>query len=53
MKNVANLVWEEDGQGLTEYTLIMLAVAMVAIYAVFGFGQVISSSLNDTATKIP
>ncbi len=40
MKTVANLLWEEDGQGLVEYAfiLVLVAVGLIGVLGVLGEG---------------
>ena len=42
----------EEGQGLTEYALILAFVAVVSIVALQLLGTNISSILNSVATKL-
>jgi Flp pilus assembly pilin Flp len=43
---------EESGQGLGEYALILLFIAIVAIAALTFLGSDLSSILSDVATQL-
>jgi pilus assembly protein Flp/PilA len=43
---------EEDGQGLTEYALILTLIAVVAIAALTLFGGKVTSYLSTVATSV-
>jgi Flp pilus assembly pilin Flp len=43
---------DEDGQGLTEYALILVFVAIVAIVALTFFGGKITSVLSSIANSL-
>ena len=43
---------EEDGQGLTEYALILTLIAVVAIAALTLFGGKVTSDLSTVATSV-
>jgi pilus assembly protein Flp/PilA len=49
---LARTVREEEGQGLAEYALILVFIAIVAIAALTLLGTNISSVLNSVATKL-
>jgi Flp pilus assembly pilin Flp len=49
---MGTMVRAEEGQGLTEYALILVFVAIVAIVALELLGSNITSVLNKTAEKI-
>lgn len=43
---------EEDGQGLTEYALILVLVAVLAIAALTLLGDNVTSALNSAANSL-
>lgn len=49
---IARLVNREDGQGLTEYGLIITLVAIVAIASLAFFGGSVTSQLTTVARNI-
>jgi pilus assembly protein Flp/PilA len=49
---LARTVREEEGQGLAEYALILVFIAIVAIAALTLLGTNISSVLNSVAGKL-
>jgi pilus assembly protein Flp/PilA len=48
----SRLVRDEHGQGLAEYALILVFIAIVAIAALTLLGTNISTLLNSIATKV-
>jgi Flp pilus assembly pilin Flp len=50
--NLAVRVQAEDGQGLTEYALILLFIALVAVAALTFLGSDISSVLSQIANAV-
>lgn len=44
---------DERGQGLTEYALIMLLVAVAAIGVFSAFGRSAANLINNAASTIP
>lgn len=46
------LLQEEDGQGLAEYALILVFVAMAVIGALKAMGLDLNSSLNNSAATM-
>lgn len=52
MKTIANLLREEDGQGLTEYAFILVGVALAALGAVSLFGQAVYFLLENSRTQL-
>ena len=53
MKNlVKNLIREEDGQGLVEYGLIIAAVALAVLVALWAFGDDIVAIFEDIGGKL-
>jgi pilus assembly protein Flp/PilA len=49
---VERLLEEEDGQGLTEYALILVFIAIVAIVALQFLGGKVSSVLETVGSSI-
>jgi Flp pilus assembly pilin Flp len=49
---IGTMVRAEEGQGLTEYALILVFVAIVAIVALKLLGTNITSVLNEVAGKV-
>jgi len=48
----ARLMDEEEGQGLTEYALILALIAIVAIAAVTFLGGKVTSALNSVGSSL-
>ncbi len=48
----ARLMDEEEGQGLTEYALILALIAIVAIAALTLLGGKVTSALNTVANSL-
>ena len=44
---------DERGQGLIEYALVMLFVAVAAIAAMYTLGHTVSSEIPKTSAQIP
>ena len=44
---------EESGQGLVEYALILVFIALVVIVAVGVFGQKVSSMFSQVSSSFP
>lgn len=49
---IARLLDEEDGQGLTEYALILVFIAIVAIAALHFLGGGVTSALSTVGSSI-
>ena len=49
---IARLVEENDGQGLTEYALILALIAIVAIVALNFLGGKVSDALSTVGSSI-
>ena len=49
---IARVTDEEEGQGLTEYALILALIAIVAIAALTLLGGKVQSALTTVATSI-
>jgi len=43
---------EEEGQDLTEYALLLVLIALVAIVAMKGFGSAVSSTFSNAASNL-
>lgn len=52
MNQVKKFFKEEEGQGMTEYGLILGGIAVVAVVALTTMGDNITTKLNDIAAKI-
>ena len=52
IKNFRNLVQREEGQTLSEYALILILVAVVAIVAITLLGNQISGVFNQIANAL-
>jgi pilus assembly protein Flp/PilA len=50
--SICRLLFESDGQGLTEYALILALIALVAIAALTLLGGKVSSELSTVATSV-
>jgi pilus assembly protein Flp/PilA len=50
---VLRVLGEEDGQGLTEYAVILALVAVVAILALTFLGGSITSALTTVTNSLP
>ena len=48
----ARLLDEDEGQGLTEYALILVFIAIVAILALTFLGTTVSNSLSTVANSV-
>lgn len=49
---IARLAEDEEGQGLTEYALILALIAIVAIVALRFLGGAVTSALNTVGSSI-
>ncbi len=47
------MIEDDSGQGLVEYALILVLVALVAISAMTFLGGKNNNSLSNSATKLP
>ncbi|MGV8906501.1 MAG: Flp family type IVb pilin [Acetobacterium sp.] len=53
MKNMfAQMIREEDGQGMVEYGLIIAGVALLAITALFLLGPQLGTMFTNITTKL-
>jgi len=52
MKNLKNLVKNEDGQTMAEYGIILFVIALVAIVGATVLGADISALFSDVAGRI-
>lgn len=52
MKNIKNLVKNEDGQTMAEYGIILFVIALVAIVGATLLGGNISALFTDVAGRI-
>jgi len=53
MKNLLNRLWkEEEGQDLTEYALLMVLIALVAIVSMKTLGQTVSNVFSNAALNL-
>jgi pilus assembly protein Flp/PilA len=53
MKNLLNRLWkEEEGQDLTEYALLMVLIALVAIASMKTLGTTISNVFSNAAGNL-
>lgn len=43
----------QSGATMVEYVIMVTMIAMIAFAAVVTFGQVVNSSLEDSASKMP
>lgn len=50
---IARLVQEDEGQGLTEYALILALIAIVAILALTFLGGKVSNALSTVGNSLP
>ena len=50
---LAHLLDNEEGQGLTEYALILALIAIVAIAALSILGHKVTSVLNTISSSLP
>ena len=50
---LAHLLDDEEGQGLTEYALILALIAIVAIAALTLLGGKVTSVLNTISSSLP
>jgi pilus assembly protein Flp/PilA len=53
MKNLLNRLWkEESGQDLTEYALLLVLIALVAVASMQGLATAIKTVYNTAATDL-
>ena len=53
MKATLNRLWrEEEGQDLTEYALLMVLIALVAIVSMKTLGQTVSNVFSNAAVNL-
>ena len=53
MKTNLNYIFnEEDGQGLAEYALIIVLIALAVVFSVNGFGSTLSEKYNTIMAAI-
>ena len=53
MKNLVNRLWkEEEGQDLTEYALLMVLIALVAIASMKTLGTTVSNVFSNAAANL-
>ena len=53
MKNLAKRLWkEEEGQDLTEYALLLVLIALVAIVSMKTLGQTVSNVFSNAAANL-
>jgi pilus assembly protein Flp/PilA len=53
MKTILKCLWrEEEGQDLTEYALLMVLIALVAIVSMQTLGQTISNVFSNAAVNL-
>ena len=53
MKEVLKRLWiEESGQDLTEYALLLVLIALVAVAAVQGLATAVSTAYTNAAVKL-
>jgi pilus assembly protein Flp/PilA len=53
MKNLLNRLWkEEEGQDLTEYALLMVLIALVAIASMKTLGTTVSNVFSNAAGNL-
>jgi pilus assembly protein Flp/PilA len=49
---IARMIEENDGQGLTEYALILALIAIVAVVALTFLGGKVTSALSTVANSV-
>lgn len=49
---IQSLKKDEEGQGLAEYALILVLIAIVCVVALTFLGQTVSNVLNNVATEL-
>lgn len=52
MKAIKEFLWDQEGQALSEYGLILGLVALVAIVAISAFGNAIKDIFNNLVKSI-
>ncbi len=53
MKNFLMRLWhEEEGQDLTEYALLLVLIALVAIVSMSTLGNAVSNAFSNAATNL-
>ena len=52
MRILLRRVWKDDeGQDLTEYALLLMFIALVAITVIHGFGSVIKNAFSNASAS--
>ncbi len=51
-KNVMNLVKNEQGQGLTEYIILLMLVSVISITAVSTLGHTVRNKIQEASKAI-
>ena len=52
LNTLKRLVIEEEGQGMAEYALILVAIALLCIGAYNALGGAIGAKVNDATTEL-
>ena len=53
MRNMLRSLWkEEEGQDLTEYGLLLLFIALVAITVIHGLGSVVKNVFSNASASL-
>ena len=52
MEIIKRLILEEEGQGMAEYALILVFIAIACIAGYRAFGQALDARVNDIGSKI-
>ncbi len=53
MSDLLKRLWqEEEGQDLTEYALLLVLIALVAIVAMKSFGSAVSNTFSNAASNL-
>lgn len=52
VNKMKQLVMEEEGQGLSEYGLVLAGIVVVAVAVIATLSEAITAKFNDIITKI-
>jgi len=52
MKKLLNFIFDDNGQGMAEYALIVTFIAVALIVAVSTFGNIVRDNMNDSIGRM-
>ncbi|WMI72322.1 Flp family type IVb pilin [Aminobacterium sp. MB27-C1] len=53
IEKLRNLVWDEEGQGMVEYGLIIALISIAAIVAITAIGPKINTAFTKANNALP